>query len=344
MGLSVSPTQVEEIWVNQGFPVLLESYARVPLMAAQFARVEQGTFEGLSATYPDWPYGHKESMVLGMEAPSIIEHGEEPPADTLVSGYAPQAKVLKFGRSITFTVEDFNRRHALDGIGDKMRAVARGWGESQINWQNQIIADHLQKGTLSAGASAGPKGQVIFANSYVGRVVATDGKIYDNKAWFATDHPQDDGASTTYSNITASSALTAANLQTHLQTVRFTNAKDGRGNQITVMPDRLIVPPSLEYTARVLLNSAQLPGSANNDINAVQGALQLVVNPYLSDDSDAWWIGSSTMGLKVVHTGVATPEVIPDPVTQTIRLQVTGYMMVMVDNWRGWYAANKATS
>lgn len=344
MGLSVSPSQIEELWVNQGFPVMLESYGRVPLIASAFARVTEGTAEGLAAQYPDWPYGHKESMVLGMEAPAVIEHGEEPPADTMVGGYAPQAKVIKFGRSITFTREDFGRRHALDMIGDKLRAVAQGWGESQINWQNQIIADHIQKGTLAAGTTAGPKGWTVFANNYQGRTGATDGKIYDGVSWFNAAHPQDDGASVTYSNINTSLPLTAANLQSALQIVRYTNALDGRGNRIMVMPDRLIVPPSLEFTARVLMNSAQLPGTANNDINAVQGALQIVVNPYLGDDTDAWFIGTSNMGMQVVHTGVATPEVIPDPTTQTIRLQITGYQMVLIDNWRGWYAANKATS
>ncbi len=335
MGLSVSPSQVEDLFVNKGYQVMLERYGAVPLFAESFAEVTTAPYDSLAAQFPDFPYGHTFGQVLGMEQPREIEHGQEAPADTLVDGYNPQFKVRKVARSITFTEEDFSRRHAMDAIGDKMAMVSGSWGETFKGYENTLTSDFLQKGTLSAGHVA------TFRNGYQGRS-ATDGLIYDGKAWFATDHPQDDGGSTTYDNLIVTHVLSQSTLQAALIRAQVTNAFDGRGNRIAVLPNRLVVPPGLQYTAKALLESEKL--GANNDVNTVRNALELVVNPYLTDDADAWWVGTSTMGLKVIRTGAPTVKAIADERTGTITLQAVMYIGVGVTNWRGWVASNKAAS
>jgi hypothetical protein len=54
----------------------------------------------------------------------------------------------------------------------------------------------------------------------------------------------------------------------------------------------LVVPPDLEWTARTILNSALLPGSANNDENVVRGGVELMVMDYITTASlsDAWYL------------------------------------------------------
>ena len=338
-GLSFHASQIEGLLVDKGYPLLLESYSMQPAFFPSFAEVDVGDYNSLASRYPDFPYGYKAGSVLGMGRPIEIEHGQEFPADTLAGGYAPQFKVRKLARRITFTREDWTKRNGLDAISMKLTDTMRGWGETFAAEAEQIVADHLQKGTLSAGSTA------TFKNAYLDRP-ATDGLVYDGVAYFATNHPQDDGSGTTYSNLTVSAALTSATLQTGLTLMTHTNAKNGRGERILVRPNRLIVPPSLQFTAATLLTSANAPGTANNDANVNQftGALQLVVNPYLTDDNDAWWLSEAGKGLKVIHTGDPTVEVVEDPRFQTVTVMAYKYIGVGVTNWRFAAAFNKAAS
>jgi len=71
--------------------------------------------------------------------------------------------------------------------------------------------------------------------------------------------------------------------------------KNDRGLLIAVRPQKLIIPPALEYEAIRLLKSEFQPGTANNDVNAIrvlgkfpQG---IVVNHYLTDANN-WFIGT----------------------------------------------------
>lgn len=112
--------------------------------------------------------------------------------------------------------------------------------------------------------------------------------IYDGKALFANNHALLDSAK--LGNNLAIGPLTSANLQ--LAIMKMRNTLDEAGNQVAMAPTKLIVPPALEYTARVILESTAIPGSANNDINVVKGALELVVLDYLglsNGGSDTAW-------------------------------------------------------
>lgn len=341
MGLSVSVSQVEDLFVNKGYPVMLERYNAVPFYADSFADVTTAPYESLASQYADFPYGYTHGQVLGMEQPREIEHGQEAPADTLIDGYNPQFKVRKFARSITFTEEDFTKRNAMAEIGDKLSMVSESWGPAFINWENALLADFLQKGTLAAGHAA------TFKNRYQGRTSVTDGLIYDGKAWFADDHPQDDGSGTTYDNLLGTSnALSTTTLQDAVIRASVTNAYDGRGNRIMIMPDVLVVPPGLQWTAKSILESDRVAETANNGINTVRGIMQLVVNPFLTDSSTAWWVGTRQpgLGLKVIRTGAPRVRVIANENDMTITVQAVSYLGAGVVNWRGWVSANKASS
>jgi phage major head subunit gpT-like protein len=78
--------------------------------------------------------------------------------------------------------------------------------------------------------------------------------------------------------------------------------KDDRGKPLGIVPDLLVVPPDLQWTAMELLNSSFYPelvaaaaGSQKLASNVLKGRLDLVVSPYLTD-TDNWFL-LSTKGL-----------------------------------------------
>jgi hypothetical protein len=73
-----------------------------------------------------------------------------------------------------------------------------------------------------------------------------------------------------------------------------TDQKDDAGHLANpVHGFKLVVPPALEFLADRLVNSIQLPGSADNDKNPLKRRTwEIVVNPRLSDP-DAWFLIAS---------------------------------------------------
>lgn len=342
-GLSVHGSQIESWIINQGYPVMMQNYTRLPQYYDGFVQVDRRPYAALATTYGDFPFGYKHSSILGLGQPQEIEIGQAIPATTMATGYSPQFKIRKLAQQVTFAREDFTKRNGMAEIGDKLQELMSSWGTTFGATKNQLVADVLQKGTLSAGHPA------TFKNSYRGRS-ATDGKIYDGVSFFNASHPQDDGAGTTYSNINASLAFSQANLQSVVQIMRTTNGFDGRGERIDLNPRVLVIPPVLEFDAYQVLQSAQLAGTANNDVNPLQNRLTAIVNPYLTDDAATaagagWWVVAPDLGgIRVIDSGDPVPEVYDNPENQSVTVSVVSYFGVGVVDWRCAYAANKATS
>ena len=118
----------------------------------------------------------------------------------------------------------------------------------------------------------------------------------DGVSLINASHP---GIGTTYSNITTGT-LSQTTLETLLQNIR--NAVDPRGKKIGLKAERLVVPPALEMTAKVLLKSALRAGTANNDMNPVIGSI--ADNPAVLSrltSNTAWFIKTDAMqGLQFV--------------------------------------------
>lgn len=107
----------------------------------------------------------------------------------------------------------------------------------------------------------------------------------DGKALFATDHVNPEG------DIVQSNKITTPLSQSALQTVTSAMKKrlDAKGQIIEFMPSILLVPTELEYTAKIILETAQETGSADNDINPMHKSLELIVWPYLTSPT-AWFV------------------------------------------------------
>jgi hypothetical protein len=67
------------------------------------------------------------------------------------------------------------------------------------------------------------------------------------------------------------------------------NFIDERGKLIQSRPQTILVSTEFLWTAQQILQSAKLPGSANNDINPAQGLLGIQSTERISD-TDAWFV------------------------------------------------------
>lgn len=145
-------------------------------------------------------------------------------------------------------------------------------------------------GQASAMGTAFARKQEKDAASVFNNAFSASHLGYDSKALCADDHPRSKTDSTAVDNALAL-ALTSSNLETAITTMQA--FKDDQGEEISIMPDTLIVPRSLRKTALELVGSALTPESANNAVN-VHSGMKLIVWEFLTD-SNAWFVIDSTM-------------------------------------------------
>lgn len=107
----------------------------------------------------------------------------------------------------------------------------------------------------------------------------------DSQALFSASHVNRAG------DITQSNKITTALSQSSIQTASTSMKKrlDSKGMIIEFMPSILLVPTELQYTAQIILETAQNVGTNYNDINPLKGSLELVVWPYLTS-ATAWFL------------------------------------------------------
>lgn len=158
----------------------------------------------------------------------------------------------------------------------------------------------------------------------------------DSKALFATDHTNRDGS------VVQSNKITTALTQTSLQTVitAMKTRRDLKNQIVHYSPDTLIVPPALEFTARVILESTGKLGTEHNDINPVKGSLNLVVWPYLTSTT-AWFVVDSKAHelnfFKRKDEGVKGP--VFDFDTEAAKWKAVARFSVGFSDWMGVYGS-----
>lgn len=162
----------------------------------------------------------------------------------------------------------------------------------------------------------------------------------DGQALFSTAHPLKSGG--TQSNY-VSDDLDEDALENAIVSMRAT--KDNKGELQMVSPDTLIVPPALEKEARILLESTQRTGTANNDINPYKGALKIVVWDFLGSaaggSDTAWFLIDSTQNelnwFNRDNRGLEGPEYDFD--TKTAKWSVVARWSAGWSDWRGVYGS-----
>lgn len=204
-----------------------------------------------------------------------------------------------------------------------IRRRPRDLAIAKVRTQEQIAAD-----IFNYGFTAGGGGLSTFTAG-------------DSVALFANNHPRSDGGATQSNYTTAD--LSEDSLEVALVTMRAT--LNDKGQLASAMPDTLVVAPALEKEARILLDSRQRTGTANNDINPYEGRLKLVVWDYLGSaaggSDTAWFVIDSSMNelmfFKRSDRGVEGPEWDFD--TKVAKWSVVCRWSVGFSGWRGVYGS-----
>jgi hypothetical protein len=330
---SISLSAIPELIGREVYPVAFQTYDNVPKLYPMLGRVEP-----INLAFD----GEKGTVVTNLGEPLIVRNGQEIEADTMEKAYTWYCSGDGFGRRVDIHEDELAANDASDVVIAKLRKAATDWGEAFATVKEQRIAHMFQKGTLSAGDVR------YFNGSFKGNDDPYPKYIYDGKPWFAATgngHILSANSATPF-NLTASLALSQTNLQTVLTAMRDTNAVDDRGRKVMINPDTLLVPVGLEYTAKTIMGSNQTSGSANNDINPIAGTLDVMPWRYLSDSASAssWWVGQRGKGLVIKDSGAPVISFSYNALTRTVSFIAFGRFGAAVDDWRFWYAANKATS
>jgi hypothetical protein len=184
-------------------------------------------------------------------------------------------KLLEGGEYKSRTMVDGKRTWKIDTYAQKVMVT-----------RQLIINDDL--GALSRVPQVLGAGFAVLENNMAWELLTTgsvtSNQTYgggatvgiDNKALFHQDH-----------NNTGSGAIGIAGMDTARQKLR--KQKDAAGNYFGLEPAFLIVPPELEVTALQFLFPTGYAPSTLTGVNPFAGAVQLIVENRLSDDSTALW-------------------------------------------------------
>lgn len=126
----------------------------------------------------------------------------------------------------------------------------------------------------------------VFNNAFTAGTTAG----YDAVALCSDSHPRSRTDATLVDNSLALS-LTSDNLETAITTMQAFG--DDLGEEITIMPDTLVVPRALRKKALEIAGSDKVPENANNTYNVNQG--MRVVSWNFLTDTNAWFVIDSAM-------------------------------------------------
>jgi phage major head subunit gpT-like protein len=249
-----------------------------------------------------------------------------------MESYTIVCKNRSFARKVRFSYETVQDAKA---IGNILSSTVGTWGQKLPVTKEKFYATFLDEGAKTAG-------HPYFNNTVTGLVTDASGALtYDGKAFFAADHP--DKAGNTYSNYTASGALSHDNLKTTYLTYTTTNNRDERGDIIELQPDVLLIPPALRFTAQEILNSTLIPDSVENTTNV----LSAIVNPmqwgYLTD-TDGWFLGKLKGGLMATDREDVSLDFFQDEENLDYIARIFTRFGGVHTQWRYWYACNISSS
>lgn len=146
----------------------------------------------------------------------------------------------------------------------------------------------------------------VTINEFVANLFTSNPTMADSSTVY------DAGGQTTHGNA-ATSALSASALQTAIAAMmKQTNSA---GKRIGVRPRFLLVPPDLLFSALALVNSTLAPGTNNNDVNVLQGLLQVIAVPQFTDATD-WYLQAAPNELEGIEIGFLNGQREPELLVQ----------------------------
>ena len=153
----------------------------------------------------------------------------------------------------------------------------------------------------------------VIHNGASATIDATNDNLgYDSQPLFSQSHAGKSSSDTQSNTNAGSTSLTSGALNTAVTDMR--RFYDSTGRYLGIMPDTLVVPPELYYTAAQILHSSWLMSVGSSTSNtpvqniptynvfdvSAGGVLQnLIVNPYLTSTTE-WYIACTTRMTKPV--------------------------------------------
>lgn len=192
----------------------------------------------------------------------------------------------------------------INAIGEESYVIKNKTWEATLGIERTVIEDD-QYGQIKIRIENLAKGVATHKNKLVFETLigGASNKCFDGQYFFATNHKYTGKGSysTTQSN-KGSLTLTADNLKTSI--TNMGKLKGSNGEFLNIIPDTIVVPPDLEWTARELTISPQL--GTSNSYNPLQGSLKVVVSPYITD-VDSWYLLDCSNVMKPIILQERTP-------------------------------------
>lgn len=159
---------------------------------------------------------------------------------------------------------------AVDSMGQRIiTSYVHKYVALSFNITRQAIKDNLYKTKFPLMVRALKKSMAqtkeILGASVLNNGFSTSYPIGDGQALFSITHPIDGGVVANKPGV--ASDLNEASLESAI--IAIQQFKDQAGLIVQTKPEKLIVPPQLQFTAERLLASAFRTNTANNDISAV---------------------------------------------------------------------------
>lgn len=280
----------------------------------------------------------KSTSIIGEGVLEETTEGQDAPVREVKEGWTTLGKNRSFKERFIITKEN---QDDLQQVKDILKKKAYNWGNMWETTKDELAAKVYNYGSIAAG-------NAVFNNAIPNVVSDSTGNLtYDSRALFVVDgntsveHPTKAG--NYYHNHGGALSLTTTNFKTMYNLMKVTNSFNEDGEKVSLKPDTLLIPPSLAFTADVLINSTLLPGGGNNDKNTLKGIVKVVEWDKLTD-TDGWFLICKGKGLVFQDRMGIEIDFFEDKRSKNWEATCMGRAGVRVDNWRYVVAANTATT
>lgn len=249
----------------------------------------------------------KEGQLTGLQALQELDEGQPIGFESPVQGNEKTVYMQKFGLGVQFTEESIDD----DRTGHFRDKFAKELGLAAAYTQELKFWDLLNSG-----------------------FVTTTRTGIDGLALFTASHLLEKNGVTALSNIGTSGALSMATIQAGI--TAFRKMKNYANVPMVSKPDKLIIPPDLEWKAKELMLSPYNPENANNAVNVLKGeGLTYIVVPYLTSTTAYFLLDSTMHDLRFIWRKKVKTQPHMDFNTGNLMMKATCRFQTTFYHWRG---------
>ena len=207
----------------------------------------------------------KEQGVTGLGLAGLKDEGASIGYDDPFQGAQKEYVMTTYALGVNIT-----RELADDEMYDYINSIPKKLARSMRQTEETLAFNHLNNG--STAAFVGADGLTLFNASHT----LVGGGTYRNQLAAAAD-------------------LSQTSLEQTLQDIM--DWVDDRGLKINAKGVTLVVPTQVNFRARKILGTEKVTGGNDKDMNPLNGALKLVVSPFLTDNDCCFVITDIDNGL-----------------------------------------------